>query len=154
MQYTARYSSHIKATPAQAWAWMTSVESISKEMSPILRMTMPAGVKDLQSISFESGKPLFRSWFLLFKILPFDFSDFTLEKIEPEISFVEQSTMGSMRSWRHERRVEPANGGCLLIDELTFEPRFAGWLANKFVRIFFSHRHRQLLKYLGRAEMA
>jgi ligand-binding SRPBCC domain-containing protein len=149
MQYTATYSSQLNATPLQLWEWMTSFEGISREMSPLMRMTAPAGVTNLQSLSFEPGKPIYRSWLLLFKFLPFDFSDFTLEKVEPIKGFVEQSTMGSMRLWRHVRRIEPAEQGCVLTDELTYEPRFAGFLASLFVRLLFNHRHKQLRKHFG-----
>ncbi len=149
MQYTATYSSDVKAKPEQIWEWMTSLEGISREMSPIMRMTAPAGVTNLQDIAFEPGKPMFRSWFLLFKFLPFDFSDFALERLEVGSGFVEQSTMGSMRLWRHVRQIKASETGCVLTDELTYEPRFAGFLANWFVRLLFNHRHKQLRKQFG-----
>ena len=149
MRYTATFSSHLEATPSQVWEWMTSFDGISREMSPLMRMTAPPGVTNLQSLTFEPGKPIYRSWLLLFKVLPFDFSDFTLESVEAGKGFVEQSTMGSMRVWRHTRTIEPSGGGCTLIDELTFEPRFAGTLVNAVVRFFFNHRHRQLRRHFG-----
>src|SRR5512139_1412845 len=105
MQYTATFSSQLNATPMQIWAWMTSFEGISREMSPLMRMTAPPSVTNLQSLAFEPGKPIYRSWLLLLKFLSFDFSDFTLEKVEVGKGFVEQSTMGTMRLWRHVRRI-------------------------------------------------
>lgn len=149
MQYTATYSSELKASPNQVWEWMTSFDGISREMSPIMRMTVPPGVRNLHSVSFEPGKPIFRSWLLLFKFLPFDYSNFTLEKIDIGAGFAEQSTMGSMRLWRHVRTIRALEEGCVLTDELTYEPRFGGSLANWFVRLLFNHRHKQLRRYFG-----
>jgi hypothetical protein len=128
---------------------MTSIDGISKEMSPYIRMSAPAGVTNLQSISFVPGKRLFRSWISLFKVIPFDYSDLTLERLEEGVGIVEQSPMGSMRLWRHERKIIPSDKGCILTDEISFEPRFAGFLSNKVVNAFFRHRHRMLCRYLG-----
>jgi ligand-binding SRPBCC domain-containing protein len=151
MTYHLTFSTHLSATPEKVWAWMTSIDGISKEMAPYMRMSVPPGVTDLSSVAVTPGKHLFRSWILLFGVIPFDFSDLTLESLEPGVGLVEQSPMGSMRLWRHVRRIEAASTGCILTDELTFKPRFAGRLANRIVKAFFQHRHRMLARYLGRA---
>lgn len=151
MQYTDKYSTHLAASQKEVWEWITSMEGISKEMSPYVHMSAPAGVTNLQSVPFEPGKRLFRSWITLFKIIPFDYSDLTFESFEEGVGFAEQSPMGSMRSWRHVRSIIPAQTGCILTDEVTFKPRFAGFIANKIVRAFFRHRHRKLRHYLGAA---
>lgn len=144
-------STPLAASPAQVWSWITSMDGIAKEMSPYLRMSAPAGVSNLATLEIRPGERLFRSWILLFGVLPFDYSDLTLESLEPGTGFVEQSPMGSMRSWRHVRRITPSATGCVLTDELTFEPRMAGWLACRIVRAFFRHRHRMLARHLGRS---
>ena len=150
MKYTLKLSTHVAAPPAEVWAWMTSFEGISKEMSPYMHMSAPSGVTSLKSVPFEPGKRLFRSWITLFHVVPFDYSDLTLESLEEGVGFVEQSPMGTMRSWRHVRRIVQAESGCVLTDELTFEPRIAGWLTHKIVRAFFQHRHRMLERHLGK----
>ncbi|MEE2733520.1 MAG: hypothetical protein VYA55_22050 [Pseudomonadota bacterium] len=149
MKYISRFTSELKASTPEVWEWMTSFEGISKEMSPLMVMTAPAHVKSLESVAFEPGKPIFRSWLLLFKVLPFDYSDFTLERVDVGTGFVEQSSMGSMRLWRHVRNIQSIEGGCMLTDELTYEPRFAGVIAHQFVKMLFKHRHRQLRKHMG-----
>ena len=149
MQYTSKFTSELKASKSEVWKWMTSLEGISKEMSPLMVMTAPANVKSIESVVFEPGKPIFRSWLLLFKVLPFDYSNFTLERVDVDTGFVEQSSMGSMRMWRHVRNIQSKEGGCILTDELTYEPRLAGFVVDKFVKILFNHRHRQLRKHLG-----
>ncbi|MCC6558781.1 MAG: hypothetical protein IT372_38100 [Polyangiaceae bacterium] len=150
MPYNLKFSTHLAASPDEVWAWMTSFEGISKEMAPYVHMSCPRGVTGLESVAFTPGKRLFRSWITLFRVIPFDYSDLTLESLEEGVGFVEQSPMGSMRSWRHVRRITAAPRGCILTDELTFEPRFAGWLASEIVKAFFQHRHRMLARHLGR----
>lgn len=149
MQYNLKFSTQLAASPSRVWEWMTSFDGISKEMAPYLHMSKPKGVTDLRSVNFQPGKPMFRSWISLFRLIPFDYSDLTLISLEEGVGFVEQSPMGSMRSWRHVRQLAPTGDGCVLTDELTFEPRIAGWLSCRIVRAFFSHRHRMLARYLG-----
>lgn len=124
------------------------MDGIAREMAPYLRMSAPLGVTDLTSLDPEPGKRLFRSWIKLFGVLPVDYSDLTLVSMEEGVGFVEQSPMGTMRLWRHERRITPDGEGCVLSDVLTFEPRLAGWLTVRIVRALFGHRHRMLRKYL------
>lgn len=149
MRTTLTFESILTSDPETVWAWIISLDGISKEMSPILRMSAPKGVRDIASTAFKPGVPLFRSWICLGGILPIDFSDLTLLSITPGVGFVEQSRMGSMRFWRHERTICPVESGCRLTDTLTFEPRLGGPLAVAFVRKFFAHRHKMLRKHLG-----
>ena len=149
MVTTLSFESTLAASPEKVWAWITSFDGISKEMAPILQMSAPKGMRDIASIPFEPGVPMFRSWILLGGALPIDFSDLTLLSLTPGEGFIEQSRMGSMRLWRHERAISPHGSGCRIVDTLTIEPRFGGRLAVAFVRKFFSHRHNMLRKHLG-----
>ena len=149
MQTSLSFETSVAATPAEAWAWIASFEGISKEMSPFLRMSAPKGVKNLSSIQFEPGVAMFRSWITPFGVLPIDYSNLTLVSLEPGVGFVEQSDMGSMKLWRHERRLTPIDSGCTITDRLTFEPRFAGRVVAAVVQRFFTHRHKMLAKHLG-----
>lgn len=149
MPYHLKFATPVRVSPAEAWKWITSVQGISKEMAPYLRMSTPENVNDLALENIAPGKPLFRSWIKLFGIIPFDYSDLTLLRIDEGVGFVEQSPMGSMQLWRHERRIEPHEHGCVIHDELTFEPRIAAWVSLRIVRAFFTHRHRNLARYLG-----
>lgn len=115
----------------------------------MLQMSAPKGMRDIASIPFEPGVPMFRSWIRLGGVLPIDFSDLTLVSLTPGVGFVEQSRMGSMRLWRHERTICPVEAGCQLTDTLTFEPRLGGRLVVAFVKMFFEHRHKMLRKHLG-----
>jgi len=149
MQKSLSFETEVSVTPEAAWAWITSFEGISKEMSPFLHMSVPKGVKDISSVTLEPGVPMFRSWITLFGVLPIDYSDLTLLMLNPGVGFVEQSPMGSMKLWRHERQIVALDAGCKITDTLTFEPRFASWFVSRFVQAFFTHRHKMLAKHLG-----
>jgi hypothetical protein len=156
MKTSLEFSTRVAASPAEAWSWMTSFAGIAKEMAPYMQMSAPKGVKNLGDVALVPGQRLFRSWITLFGVLPFDYSDLTLLSLEEGSGFVEQSPMGSMRLWRHERRITPADSsnhsdskGCTITDTLTFEPRFASGISRRIVCAFFEHRHRQLKLHLG-----
>jgi hypothetical protein len=97
---------------------------------------------------------MFRSYVFLFGLLPIDYSDMTLMEINPGQGFVEQSPMGSMKLWRHERRIIPSSShptAVLLVDQLTFQPRMAKRIVGWFIRRVFIHRHGVLKTNLGSA---
>ncbi len=100
-----------------------SAEGINFEMAPFLRMTVPRGLEALDLAEVEPGR-LGRSWILLFGLLPVDYDDLGLERIEPGRGFLERSTMLSQRLWEHERTIEPRpGGGCTVTDRVAWEPR-------------------------------
>jgi ligand-binding SRPBCC domain-containing protein len=149
---TLQFESRLRAPAAAVWEWITSVDGISAEMRPLMRMTVPRRIKNLTDIEFRPGHRLFRSYILLFGILPIDYSDLTLLELTSGRGFIEQSPMGSMRLWRHERQLTPAEAPdavVVLTDRLTFQPRFAPGLVAWFVTVFFRHRHSVLRKHLG-----
>ena len=145
MSYQLEFSTHLTILKKSGRG---SVDGISREMTPYLHMSLPRGITNLSSIPFQSGQRMFRSWILLFRIIPIDYSDVTLLSLEEDVSFVEQSH-NTKRSWRHARNTTPAGDGCVLTDQLTFKPRAAGWLVCKVVRVFFRHWHRMLQRCNG-----
>lgn len=149
MQYNLEFSTQLRVTQAEAWSWITSFNGIAKEMAPYMHMSAPRGVVDLKSLTITPGQRVFRSWIKLFGSIPFDYSDLTFTSFEDGVGFVEQSPMGTMRSWRHERQIIPNEMGCVIRDVLTFEPRIAGPISLAIVRNFFAHRHRNLARYLS-----
>jgi hypothetical protein len=148
-----RESSDLAADPAAVFEWVTSAEGINFEMAPFLRMTVPRGLEALDLSRVEPGD-LGRSWILLFGLLPVDYDDLRLERIEPGRGFLERSTMLSQRLWEHERTIEPrANGGCAVTDRVAWEPRLLlpGRLLAPLFGAFFGHRHRRLRSHFGPA---
>ena len=135
------FHSELRASRDRVWAWITSVEGISRELWPILKMTAPRNARSIQDVLIEPGKPLFRSWILLFGVLPVDRSDLTLLQLEEGTGFVEESPMLSMSLWRHERSLATNGEGTILKDMLTFKPRLATPLMKWFIQTVFTHRH-------------
>jgi len=142
-----RFESKLHSSAECVWEWITSIEGISDEMWPYFRMSVPRGIRSLTDLEIKLGEPMFRSYFFLFGILSIDFSDMTLVDLDSGRGFFEQSPMGSMKLWRHERRIVPPisdSGGVLLIDELTFRPRLVRRLVGWFIKQVFTHRHKVL----------
>ena len=143
------FRSDLQAPVGDVWTWITSVEGISRELWPILKMTVPRDMRKLGDVPITPGKPLFRSWVLLFGVVPIDRSDLTLLELTDSRGFVEQSPLLSMSLWRHERSLEPHGTRTILVDKLTFRPRFATALTRWFIETVFTHRHAVLRRQFG-----
>lgn len=145
-------SSRLDASPVQVWDRVITPEGIRDEMHPYLRMTLPAGVERLDPESVEMGERIGRSWILLFGLLPFDYDDITLVRLEPGRGFLERSRMLSQRAWEHERTLEPdPGGGCLITDRVSWQPRLGlpGRPLRPMIAWFFRHRHKRLQRHFG-----
>jgi len=128
-----------------------SAEGINAELGPLMRMTVPRGLESLDLDTVQPG-PLGRSWVLLFGLIPIDYDDLVLERIDPGRGFLERSTMLSQRLWEHERTIEPAGeGDCVIADRVAWEPRLPlpGRLLRPMFGAIFRHRHRQLQRHFG-----
>ena len=137
----------LQATPSRVWDWITSLDGITREMWPFFRMTFPHGVRSLEDLQIKPGVRMFRSFIFLFGVLPIDYSDMTLLELENGHGFIEQSPMGTMALWRHERRIvldHPGPNAVLLVDQLTFQPRIAPRFVGWFIGRVFNHRHKVL----------
>ena len=150
------------AIPApEMWQHATGgLEGVNHELGPLLRMTVPRGLRDATIADLEPGVPAGRSWVLLGGLIPVDYDDLCLAEIEPPRRFLERSRMGSMSFWEHERTIEAAGAGaCVVTDSLRFAlrrplaaiPGVAG-LSRRIVTALFSHRHRRLAARHGEAE--
>src|SRR4029077_13176970 len=121
-------SSVVSATPERVWARVSTMEGVNHELMPLVRMTCPrryAGLR-LDPEIVPLGVRAFRSWVLALGILPVDWDDLTLVRIEPGRGFLEDSTMLSQRRWVHERTLAAVDGGCRVTDHIRFEPRLPG----------------------------
>lgn len=99
------------------------------------------------------GRTAFRSWVLLLGIVPVEFDDITLVELEPGRGFYEVSRMLTMRTWRHRRTLTATTEGCLVRDEVAFEPRWP-WLGPLLAwvyRLAFRLRHQNLRRLFGAA---
>ncbi len=146
--------SHLRAPAAEVWAAATDFRGINAELMPLLRMTAPRGVTGLSVEELEPGRRLFRSWLLLFGLLPVDYDDLTIAEVGPGHRFLERSRMLSASSWEHERVVEPTGArSCRVTDRVRWTPRAApfGLVLRVVVPRLFAHRHDRLRKRYGEA---
>jgi ligand-binding SRPBCC domain-containing protein len=148
MRFDLSFESDVSAPPLKVWEWITSLKGISSEMRPFFRMSAPEGVMTIEDLDVVPGRMLFRSRVFLFGFIPVDRSDITLIEFEKGSGFVEESPMGTMKLWRHERRIITTPVGSRIIDRLAFEPETASSFIGWFIRIVFKHRHRVLRKKL------
>ena len=147
-----RFESRLYAPIESVWEWIISVKGIRLEMWPFFFMTTPKDVQSLNDIKITPGTRMFRSYVFLFGLLPIDYSDMTLLELSPRRGFIEQSPMGSMKLWRHERQIAPCPSGSstvILTDQLTFQPRVAKRFVGWFIHRVFIHRHKVLRANLG-----
>lgn len=144
------FRSRLGAPPEVVWERVSTVKGVNDELRPLMRMTFPRHVKRLEPAQVELGAPLCRSWLLLFGVLPVDYDDLTLVELTPG-GFRERSSMLSMRSWEHERRVEPDGDGCIVHDRVAYTPRLnlPPQPLAPVVRMVFDHRHRRLRTRFG-----
>jgi hypothetical protein len=144
--------STLSAPPDAVWERIASFEGVNDELGPWLRMTAPAGVRDIDPARVPLGRKWFRSWVLLFGVLPVDYDDLMIVRLEPGQGFQERSRTLSLRVWEHERTLRAAGpSGCLVTDRLSFEPRVPGMggIARRVVGAIFRHRHRRLRRHFG-----
>jgi ligand-binding SRPBCC domain-containing protein len=135
----------IAAPRQQVWRRIGTPEGINDELREQTLDTVPL------------GKPLGCSVFLLLRVLPIDYDRIVIAQREPEARFVEESTMASMRAWRHERTlVDLPDGGTALTDVVSFElrPHLAripgrGSLLTRALGRLFAHRHHRIVRLLG-----
>jgi ligand-binding SRPBCC domain-containing protein len=148
------HHSIIDAPADRVWARVITPEGINDELRPWMTMSMPRGAKSLTVDTVPIGVPIGRAWMRLFGVVPFDYDLLSIAELEPGRRFDEQSTMMSMRRWRHERTVTPDGDRKTIVrDRLTFQLRAplrpltpviaAG------IRALFGHRHRRLQRHFG-----
>jgi len=149
---TFQIASLVPASPAAVWARISTMDGVNAELMPLARMTHPPELQRLDPAIVPLGQRLFRSWVFLFGIIPVDWDDLTLVRVDDGRGFLEHSTMLSQRRWVHERTLEPVDGGCRVTDRIEFEPRLAvlAPLYAVVFRQFFRHRHRRLRRAFAR----
>ena len=143
----------------RVWQRIVTPEGINHELRPWMTMAMPRGRRELRVDLVSVGVPLGRCWLRLFGVVPFDYDDLTIVELHPGRGFVEESTMLSMRRWRHERTIEPLDAGRTRVrDHVTFELR-AGLrvltpVVGAVIGKLFAHRQRRLVAYFASTHSA
>src|SRR3954465_245170 len=91
-------SSRLDAAPEEVWSRIATADGINDELRPLMRMTVPGG-GDIDLDSIEAGRPVGRSWVLLFGLIPIDYDEINVVELESGRGFVERSRMLSQRAW-------------------------------------------------------
>jgi ligand-binding SRPBCC domain-containing protein len=144
----------VNAPADEVWARVVTPEGINDEMRPVMTMSLPRGAESLTVDNIPMGIPVGRAWLRLFGVLPFDYDYLTIAELEPGRRFREESTMGSMSTWRHERTVTTDGPQTSVIhDRVSFRLRAGLRLATPLVApgigALFSHRHRRLQRHFA-----
>ncbi|HYR96139.1 MAG TPA: hypothetical protein VEM57_05345 [Candidatus Binatus sp.] len=147
-------TSVVPASPERVWERVSTMEGVNHELRPLARMTHPKDLVRLDPALVQPGKRLFRSWILLLGVIPVDYDDLTLLRIEPGRGFLEASPLFTQRRWIHQRTLEAVGGGCRVTDRVRFEPRLpvGGRVLVALYRFVFRHRHRRLGRYFTAEE--
>jgi ligand-binding SRPBCC domain-containing protein len=146
-------TSVVPASPERVWERVSTMEGVNHELMPLARMTHPRHFTRLDPSAARPGQRLFRSWILFLGVVPVDYDDLTLVRVEPGRGFLESSPLLSQRRWIHQRTLEAVGGGCRVTDRIRFEPRLpvGGRALVTLFRLVFRHRHRRLGRFF-RAE--
>lgn len=148
---TLSFESRLQAPPADVWRAVSTMDGVNHELMPMMRMTHPPDAVSLDSGRAKPGVVLFKSWLLLFGVLPIDRHSLVLDRLLAGEGFDEHSHSWLQRVWIHQRRVQPDGEGCRVTDQLAFEPRIriAGAMVAPIVKALFEHRHRRLRARFG-----
>jgi ligand-binding SRPBCC domain-containing protein len=143
--------SRLPAAPERVWEHVSTMEGVNYELAPLFRMTHPPGVDRIDESLGELGRPVFRSRVLLFGLIPVDYDDITIVRLDPGRGFLERSPLGTQRLWEHERVIQPDGAGCELVDRVAHDPRVpvAQRAQSALLRRVFHHRHRRLRRRFG-----
>jgi len=142
----------VDAPADRVWQRVITSEGINDEVRPWMTMSMPRGAESLNVDNVPIGVPIGRAWLRLFGLVPFEYDHLMIAELEPGRGFDEQSTMMSMRRWRHQRTVTPDDDSKTVVhDRITFELRAplrpATPLVAAGLRALFGHRHRRLQRH-------
>jgi ligand-binding SRPBCC domain-containing protein len=151
MPFVVERSSVLHADPHEVWAAVSTIEGVNRELAPWVRMTVPGAATGMRLEDAPLGRPVFTSWLLLLREIPFDRHRLVLVEVEPGRRFLERSSSWLHRVWQHERIVEPRPEGCRVTDRIMFEPwlPLVGKLARPVVDALFRSRHRALRQRYG-----
>jgi len=149
--YTFTIASRLAAPAHVVWQHSTTMSGVNREFFPLLRMTCPQAYLERSLGDAPIGERVFRSWILLFGVVPIDYDDLCFQRIVQGEGFAERSTMLTQRAWHHDRWIRPDGDGCVLTDTIAFVPRVpgAGVLMRPVFHLVFRLRHHNLRRAFG-----
>jgi ligand-binding SRPBCC domain-containing protein len=145
----------LPAEPVAVWDRAATLTGANAEMAPWLHLAGPPGLGRLDDVAV--GEPV-DGRLRAFGRLPLGAYPLTLVEVDRAGGFVEQTRSGPFAVWQHERRVRAApDGGTQVTDQLGWRLRGGlpgAALLTPFVRAFFAHRHRRLVRHWATATAA
>ena len=152
-EYGFSFSSDLRAPLEEVWSHATDMRGVNREFFPLVRMTCPVPDGRLPSPP-PLGQRLFRSWILLFGLLPIDYDDLTFAEFDSGRRFLERSALFSQKQWVHERTLTPTAMGCRVTDSVRFIPRLRPFASLHLAvfRLAFRWRHRNLRRLFARGQ--
>jgi hypothetical protein len=141
-----RISSALRAAPESVWQHASSLQGINEELWPV-HMSGPR--ETVLAPELVRSEPLFHSVVSLMRVFVLDLHEFKLVRVNAGKGFHEKSRSLLERRWEHIRTITPEPGGCVLSDELEFEPRLLPALMTMLVRRVFERRHAFLRRKFG-----
>jgi hypothetical protein len=139
-------SSTLRASPQTLWQHASTLRGVNQELWP-LRLSGPDSTLLTRDIPLQ--QPVLRSVVSLLGVVMLDLHEFSLVHVTEGEGFHEHSRSLLERSWRHVRTIRQQPGGCVVTDELEFEPRLFPGLVGRIVRRVFEHRHAFLRRRFG-----
>src|ERR1700759_1758719 len=130
-------SSALRASPENLWRHIASLDGVNEELWP-LRMSGP---RELLGENVPLNQPLFRSVVSLFGLVALDLHEFQLQSVEAGRGFHECSRSLMEKRWEHIRTIAPEPGGCVVTDELAFEPRLLFGVIGGVIKRGLCRRH-------------
>ncbi|MFW0793027.1 hypothetical protein AAFP30_04370 [Gordonia sp. CPCC 205515] len=132
------------------WDRVASMAGINDELMPYMKMVLPRRHRGKSIADIEVGVPVGKVWLLYGGLLPLDWDDLTIVELTPGVGFRDESSMATMKVWRHTRRLTPMSEGATEVsDVLEFAPRLllrpVTPLLVWFVGHLFRHRHGRLV---------
>jgi hypothetical protein len=143
---TIRISSALRAAPQSVWQHTATLGGINQELWPV-HMSGPQ--QTLLGPEVPLGEPLFRSVVSLLRVVVLDLHEFKLLRVNSGEGFHESSRSLLEKRWEHIRTITPEPGGCVVSDEVEFEPRLPSLLVTPLVRRVFERRHAFLRRKFG-----
>jgi hypothetical protein len=152
MPVQVEFTSVLEAAPDVVWDRAVRVTGANDELWPFAKMTAPSFADRLTGPG-NGRLPPFRSWFLLFGLIPIDRRTIQFEVLD-EGRLIERSSSRFNGNWRHERTASTGVGGStVLTDKVVVESR--GKLEDSFTRAsltyMFRRRHRRLRRHFAKA---
>lgn len=154
MSYAFETASFLPSVSVEeVWDKVGHFDAVNYELSPVFKMTFPQEFQRLSDIPAD-GESHFTSTILLFGLLPIDRHRVSFLPQGAPYGFNELSSNFNMRRWTHRRTLTAREGGVILTDACSLEPRvplFGGLLHAVFSAVF-RHRHRRLRRVFSGRE--